>query len=361
LLTERQKEALEMYERMGSQKKAAEAMGIGLRSFERLIARSKDTFLDEQADQIGIDADEVGMYWAKSKAGSFLVRPQAASQQSITDSMAAALQDYTPPPMTTIEPRSVDRGLAIYPVVDVHHGMKAWKPVTGEDWHMKKSWATYTDFYTALIKRTPPTEDAWIINLGDYFHSNDSFNATPRSKNLLDVDSRYDHMIYTGTQMYKSMIDIISSNHQNVKVVTLKGNHDPDSSVALAVSMYWAFQNEKRVDVAINPSEFWYGEFGTYYLGANHGYRAKADALAATMATSNPEMWGRSKYRHFIHGHFHHEFAKKTKHGVLVECLDTLTPRDAHAADGAYWSQRSVSALLVDSSRGEVGRIKEPI
>lgn len=363
MITERQKEALDLYEKHGSQARAAEAMGISKRSFERLLARAREPFIDQKAEEDGFPLEGVKRYWKKTKEYSALIERSEhyRSPEDIANIIGAALKDYEPPKMTTFRPGSTEPLLAIYPIPDAHHGMKAWAPVAGADWDLKKSMKTYIDFTTALAKRTPPTETAWIVNLGDFFHQNDSFNVTPGHKHLLDIDSRYDHVIFTGTQLFKSIIDIVATNHRNVRVISLKGNHDPDSSVALNAAMYWAYKEHEFVDAPFHVNDFFFDTYGQYFFGANHGYKRKPAELAKMMYVDHPDLWGKTKYRHFIHGHFHHAMVSKEDGGVSVECFQTLTARDAHAATSAYRSGRSMTSLIIDPEKGEIARFKEPI
>lgn len=247
--------------------------------------------------------------------------------------------------------------LTLYPVPDIHHGLLSWGEETGEDWDIKKSQRVVFEVFSQLVSQSKPSEQAIILNLGDFFHSDDFRNMTPRSGHILDVDTRYTRMIQTGVYLMINLIELALEKHESVLVRNLPGNHDYTSVVALTVALSAYYRNNSRVTIDDDPSEFWFYLFGNTLFGANHGHRLKPVDMAIKLACERAEDWGKSKYRHFFFGHFHHNQSKEVGN-VLCESFNTVVAKDAHAANGGYMSGRSLNALTFHKERGEIGRHK---
>ena len=79
--------------------------------------------------------------------------------------------------------------------------------------------------------------------------------------------------------------------------------------------------------------------------------------LPLVMAASNPEQWGATKYRYAMTGHVQHNSAIETG-GVIVESFQRTAARDAwHQASG-FRSGRSMTALTLHKTKGEISRQK---
>ena len=350
---DKNQEAFDAIKEHGSTRKASKALGVAKSTLQDRA--KKHEALEREAEADGFPAGETQMYWRKTKTGSYLIKPTKNPEDYI-NGLQEMLKGYKPPKLTKFEKtKTLKDKLTLYPLADVHHGMLAWGEETGVDWDIKESTKTYIDYYTKLIAKSDPTKHATILNLGDFFHTNDSSNSTFASKHLLDVDSRFAKMMWTGVAMFKSVIDLALQKHEKVKVVNIKGNHDPDSCITLSIAMHYAYQNEPRVEIVRNESEFWFDDFGVTMFGANHGVRKKGETLAMNMAVKEPLTWGNSKFRHFFKGHVHHTIQDEIL-GVLIETFQTLTPPDAHGANGGYLSGRSLTSIQYDKFTGEESR-----
>ena len=88
-----------------------------------------------------------------------------------------------------------------------------------------------------LVSSAPPSEECLIVNLADYFHSDNTSNSTAKSGNILDVDTRWGKVFLVGVRAYKEIIKMALTKHKNVRIISGKGNHDEHSIFALAVAM----------------------------------------------------------------------------------------------------------------------------
>jgi len=247
--------------------------------------------------------------------------------------------------------------LTVYPLPDLHHGLLAWGKESGTDWDISIGREVIQNTLAQLISQSRNSKTAIILNLGDYFHADDHKNMTPRSGNILDVDSRYMKMITTGVDLMVSIIEMALTKHENIIVRNLPGNHDLTACVALTVALSAYYAKNKRVTIDIDPSEFFFYHFGTTLIAGNHGHRLKPVDMAIKMACDRPKEWGNSKYRYFYFGHIHHETVKEVGN-VRCESFQTVVAKDAHAANGGYMSGRSMTAITIHEMRGEIGRHK---
>lgn len=247
--------------------------------------------------------------------------------------------------------------LAVYPIGDHHHGMYSDAAETGSDYDCKiasQSLETAVDYLATLA---PPAEIALLINLGDYYHANDSTNETPGHGNRLDVDTRYGQVMYSGAMALVRCVLRLLKKHQRVVVWNMRGNHDPDASMSLAMAMRFYFHNEPRVEVDMGSSLYKYLRFGNNLIGSHHGHGAKGVDLPLLMAVDRKEDWGQTEHRVWHCGHIHHKTQKEFP-GVVVETHRTLAGSDAWHAGKGYRSKKDMSAIVYHSDFGEIQRTR---
>lgn len=251
--------------------------------------------------------------------------------------------------------------LACYVMGDPHFGMYAWASECGDDFDLRLAKRLTYAAIDQLVSDAPAAEHALIVQLGDFFHGDDSKNQTPGSGHALDIDSRHARVMEIGLDAMVYVIRAALRKHRQVTVRIVSGNHDPQSSIALRLMLAAYFHNEPRVNVDKSPAAHWYFKFGRCLIGATHGDKSKPKELGAIMATDRPEDWGNSDFRYFYHGHFHSK-KKDTEHpGCEVEGFQTLAPKDAWHAGQGYRSGRSMTAIILHKKYGERFRIKWPI
>ena len=272
------------------------------------------------------------------------------------EGMTARAPDVPPPAFVD------DDLLTVYLLPDLHFGMLAWGPESGEDWDISIAMATIEGAVDRLIAGSPPSRKAVVLGLGDLLHADGYDPMTARSKNILDVDSRWPKVLRASAQMVARTVEKVLAKHQEVTVRILPGNHDTQSSqsVTLGLSMLFEGKGDPRVTVDSDPSYTWYCPHGTTLLAATHGDAAKMADLPLLMAVDNPEAWGRSTFRYAFTGHIHHRSVIE-KAGVIVESLQAPGASDAWHAKMGYRAGRSLSAVTYHRDLGEVGRTRAGI
>lgn len=246
--------------------------------------------------------------------------------------------------------------LAIYPMGDPHFGMYSWGKETGQPFDLEIAESVTKQAMERLVSCAPATETALLIELGDFFHMDNSFNRTPKSGNTLDVDTRWQRVVQIGLRTMIYCIKLLLVKHKNVIVRFVKGNHDPQSSVALALAIDAYFHDEKRLTVELTPNPYWYYRFGKVLIGATHGDACKSEMLPGIMASDRPVDWGLTEYRYFYHGHIHHDKQgnlRKDYPGVEVESFRTLAAKDAWAHEAGYRAPRDMKVIVMHKDYGE--------
>ena len=367
----RQLEFLEAVEKHGSNQKAAAALGVTRRTVDKSIQRVKakaaaqgwspahdmnkivpdgylvkgiSTYYDKTGNKAG--------QWVKSSADA--VRRDELFRAFIEE-LCQDIKGKAPtiaPPTTT-----VDNLLACYPIGDHHHGMYADGTETGSDYDCKIASHALETAINHLAALAPPAHTALLINLGDYFHANDSTNETPGHGNRLDVDTRYGRVMHSGAMALIRCVLRLLEKHQKVIVWNMRGNHDPDASMSLAMAMSFYFHNEPRVEVDMGSSLYKYLRYGANLIGSHHGHGAKGGDLPLIMATDRKEDWGQTDHRVWHCGHIHHKTAKEFP-GCVVETHRTLAGSDAWHSGKGYRSKKDMNAIIYHRDFGEIQRTR---
>lgn len=293
------------------------------------------------------------MQWVKT------TQDHERSEQIVREFVASMTQEVKGLHKATPSPDKRESDLlTVYPLGDPHFGLYSWAKETGDDFDLKIAEAVTCQAIDRLILTSPKSETALLLNLGDFFHADDSTNQTPSSGHALDVDSRYQLVLQTGIKSMVYCIKRMLEHHAKVHVWMLPGNHDPHSSLALALCLSAFFDAEPRVAVDLSPGLFKYLEWGSVLIGAHHGHATRMGDLPAVMACDQAEAWGRTKHRYWYCGHIHHKYVDKEHPGVMVETFRTLAGRDAWHAGKGYRAGRDMYAITHHIKHGEVMRTR---
>jgi hypothetical protein len=293
------------------------------------------------------DGDSVYVYFGKNEK----------TELDALEHIREAMQDIPLAPLV-LPPAHVDADLlTIYPIADAHVGMVAWGRETGEDYDTNLASARITDWIGRCIAASPASGTALILDVGDLMHADDQTNQTPRSKHVLDVDTRHYRTIEVTIAALATSVQLALMKHAKVIVRILPGNHNPHSYMAIMFALAERYREEPRVEVQKVPGEFFMMEFGKVMVAAHHGDKAKADRLVHYVADQYAEAWGRTKHRYLFTGHLHHHKSQDIG-GITWEQLRAVTARDAYAVSHAYAARSQLQAITLHKDRGEVQRVK---
>ena len=246
--------------------------------------------------------------------------------------------------------------LVSYKFGDPHFGMESGPEAGGDKFDLDEADRITRAGIDRLVSVSPAAETCIVEVIGDAMHANDGSNLTPQHKNPLDVDNRgFRHALLKSAEAWRYVILRALERHQRVIVWFLEGNHDPESSAAIALALAFYFDNEPRVEIDLSPAVFRYHRFGQCLLGAHHGDRVKMQDLPLLMAVDRPVDWGQTSFRYISTGHIHHDVVKEVQ-GVRVESLRTLAGKDPYHAFKGYRSLRDTRCVVYHENYGEIER-----
>ena len=289
--------------------------------------------------------------WVKTKFDEAVV--------DVTKALRESFAEYTGHATLPKAPKShTDANLlTVYPIADHHLGLYAWAEEAGENYDLAIGAKLLRETMTSLVAAAPAAETAIILNLGDFFHSDDNTQLTPKSKHKLDVDGRHAKILRVGVELLIHCVQLALQRHKKVTVRCLPGNHDPYASLALATALACFFANSKRVTIDTDASAFFWHRFGEVLIGATHGDEARGHDMPGVMASDRAKDWGETRFRYIYLGHVHHKgIGGGEKHGATWETFQTLSPRDNWSHTKGFRSGRSMVAITHHRASGEVMR-----
>ncbi len=269
------------------------------------------------------------MEWAEPLAG--LVEPTPAAQHSDGDLRV------------------------VFPWGDPHVGLYSWHEETGEDFDLEIAERVLGGAFERLVSLSPAAASAHIINLGDFYHSDNQQNRTARSGHALDVDDRFHKVQRVGVRIMRTAIDLALAKFPEVIVTNCIGNHDDHTSQTLSICLDMLYEREPRVTIDARPVKFHYYRFGRCLYASTHGDTCKMNQLESVMAADRAEDWGETRFRHWYTGHVHHDSMKEFR-GCTAESLRTMAARDFYAYSHGYRSDRDMKADIWHRNFGRVNR-----
>lgn len=300
---------------------------------------------------IGKDGKErISAQWVKTR------EDQADIEQRVRD-WVSGLADEVQRPIEPVDPPGQCNSdlMSFYPMGDPHVGMYAWAAETGANFDLK---IAEQDLFAAvdyLVGQSPPSHRAALINLGDFFHTENLAGTTTQSGHALDTDGRLHKMLDTGYRVIRRCIHRMLEKHAEVEIINAPGNHDRVLAMAMSLALRSIYEDEPRLVVHDAPTMRHYIQHGKCLIGVVHGDQTKDHELPGIMATERAEQWGQTKFRYFWRGHHHHD-SRKEYNGCMVEQFRTLAAGDAYAIGHGYLSGRDMKCIVMHKDYGERAR-----
>lgn len=366
-------EALRLYTEYGNVSEAARharnGAGMPRPSFSHRLQEARRKFQSGAALKTDIDTriaegfqPKAYSHLTRTETGELIWLKADAKKEDALNALRGAVAAILEPSVGVLPPVAAPTGcdadlLTVIPMGDPHFGMLAWAEEVGENFDLSIAERVTFDAVDRLAAAGPSSETALLLNLGDFFHADNSSNRTPRSGANLDVDGRFDKIARVGVMAMVRCVRRLLEKHAHVIVRNNRGNHDPHQASMLTLALQGWFHKEPRVTIEATASSFYYHRFGNTLIGSTHGDGAKLNDLPLIMATDAPAEWAAAKFRVWHCGHFHHDQLKEHP-GCTVETHRTLAAGDAWHRHSGYRSGRDMKAIIYHRVHGEVTRIR---
>lgn len=360
-----QADYVKAYERLGSERRVASELGVAHSTVHQALKRAnRDPAMNRAAGAIGTEMEPL-MAWFKTKPDEdgtsysvLLKRP--AEDRNFLEEMRRVFDGLNP--AEPIEPPEhvLDDLCTVYPLMDVHLGMLADPDETGGSaYNTKRAVEDLKKAFAKVLALTPYSADAVLIIGGDFFHGNDHTNQTQKSRHTLDVDGRHWKVVGAGIEIISEIVGTLAMRHQNLTIRVLRGNHDPESHMALTFALYERYRDVPHITVDKSPMDIFMKQWGKCLIAAHHGDRAPPERLSLYISDICP-YWSDTRHRHVLTGHVHKDQAKDVG-PIRWESLYAFAPPDAYAAGSKYSGRRSLQAMTFHKEDGRVLVASDPI
>lgn len=304
------------------------------------------------------------LYDASGEVSAQWVKTQRSAEQqwnAFVQATEAHVNQYTGLAGITSPPegRTMADVRSYYVIGDMHVGLLSWAKETGTNMNLKKIVQLAQEATSMLVRRTMPSTEAVLVNVGDFFHADDDSNRTSSGKVTVDMDSRYNKVIETGEWLMRDMITMLRTQHKTVRVVTALGNHDRRSSFGLYMFLKALYHNDPDVIIEEPHRPLQTYMYGKNLVGVTHGDTLKMQKIPEVLATQCRKTgWADAEYCWVMTGHIHHK-QKLEVGGVVVESFNTLNASDHwHASHGFVGSGRWFESVTLSEAGGECARAR---
>jgi hypothetical protein len=136
-----------------------------------------------------------------------------------------------------------------------------------------------------------------------------------------------------------------------VDVLIIPGNHDTERMFYIGDVLGAYFNSHKNIKVTNTGAYRSYYEYGVNMIMFTHGDKEKLQDLPLIMATEQPEMFARTKYREVHMGHWHKEKVNEFR-GIKTRHIPSICHTDEWHKMMGYDHQKSAQAFLWDKETG---------
>lgn len=366
--TPRQAEILKAVEEHGTQRAAAEALGLAHGTVGDLVAAAKKKaakmgyspahdmtravpdgfFLRGTSTYYNKDGEVAGQ-WVKNQIDH-------DKQREIVLAAIEAMSESLPRVKAAEGPAHTDQALCNLAVFsDYHIGQMAWGVESGADWDLKIAEQLLLASFIHMIEAAPRAKTCVLCLQGDTLDVDSILPVTPAHKNVLDVDGRYSKILAVAIRVIRRLIDHALAKHERVHLIICQGNHDESTSILMRHMFGALYESEPRLSVNDSELPFYVYQHGETMLAFHHGHKCSNEQLPLLFAAQYPKIWGATTKRYAHAGHRHHVDEKEFS-GMTVIQHPTLAARNAHAARGGWISERAASIITYHEKYGQVAR-----
>jgi len=369
---DRQIEVIKAVVEHGSNNKASKALGCGRRTIDIMLKRLEARAASKAvAPHKSVDRETMEGFEAKRVSTAYksdgtvalqwvIQEPEKRDMKAKLDQMIDGIKDDLNGFKTAVKPpKKVNSDyLAMYMIGDHHFGMLADSEtkMDNDDWDIKIATSILLESTNRLAARVGDAEVGVLLNVGDFFHADNSFNTTTKGTPV-DVDTRIGKTFRLAGRLFQTLINKMLETHKEVVVINVRGNHDSDMACHLSSCIELLYAKEKRVNVLPNYSKFIHYQWHNNLFVFHHGDRMKHEQILQAVIKNLDDEWSQSKNRYCHLGHIHHHVAREVG-SMHFEHWGSLTSTDQWHSDSGYGAERSMTAVVYHKDTGEDSRVK---
>ncbi|QDP52757.1 MAG: hypothetical protein Unbinned838contig1000_8 [Prokaryotic dsDNA virus sp.] len=147
------------------------------------------------------------------------------------------------------------------------------------------------------------------------------------------------------------------SQYAPVDVVVIQGNHDYERMFYAGEVLSAWYTNDKNVTIDNSTEGRKYYEYGTNMIMFTHGDKEKAAEMPLIMATEQPVMFARTKFREVHCGHLHKEMVNEYR-GIKVRFIPSICANDSWHKLMGYAASRCAQAYIWNKEKGCEGYLQ---
>jgi hypothetical protein len=340
------------------------AQGVDLRLWEVVeqIVNNYEVTLKRNKGQDGAGKWQ-GEELCKTGNRQIKVKLRRKAPKPIQDGIAELLKDLKPI-KTSIPPKRprADRHMIELGLYDHHFGKLCWGDETSTNYDLRIAEAEWKAAVDGMLARIAGFNvEKIVMPIGnDFFHANDFHSQTANLTRVESVDDRFSKVFRTGCRSVQYTIEK-ALEIAPIELGWIPGNHDRHTSWYLMEVLRAMFSSNAHVTIDNGPRQRKYVAYGPALLGYVHGEDNKHNDLPTLMATEEPLLWSKSKFRSWRIGHWHKR--KEVRHtvgdtfnGVEVRIFPSLCGTDSwHYRKGYTGNARMAEVHIWSESDGPVG------
>lgn len=358
----------ELLKKHGGKRAAARAINIPESTFRYNLKKEEEAkalnklglkIIDaESAVMDGLDVKGTSRYYKLDDGGIWIKtdKEKEAMAARFEEIGRSFLSDIKPKPeVKKSKEHTHDDLMTAYVLSDFHLGM--YSNYDKDKWDTKHAEYVLYKWVDTSIQNSLPSHTAVFIQLGDFYHANDTKGITPASGHILDIDTSWEDVIEIGMAALEYAIERMLEKHERVHVIVAEANHDIDAAKWMQRWFDRFYQDNPRLTVDCTKGGYYAYKFGDVALYAHHGHGRGINDVSKTLTAMYPEIYGQTKRRYAHIGHFHH--AKRRPMGddglMDVEIHSTLAAKDQYAVTKGYLSSRSAKNITYHKEHGKIG------
>ena len=230
------------------------------------------------------------------------------------------------------------------------------------DIHVGKGdiYETMSEYLLSIMSLVTKAEkfgiDRILLPLGNDGMNSEGKRKTTTGGTPQDDSTHWQTSFRVYTAMTCAAIEELSKSYP-VDVIIVTGNHDEERMFYAGEMLSAYFRASDRITVNNSGEYRKYYEYGTNMLLFTHGDKEKHADLPLIMATEQPEMFARTKFREVHCGHLHKEKMDEYR-GIKVRFLPSICSTDEWHKMKGYQHLRAAQAYLWNKKSGYEGHFQ---